>query len=387
MHVTIRQLNRVLGSLLLIAALVGCEARGEKAAQAEPPPPEVDVARVQAEEVVLWSSFTGRVAAPQTVQLRPRVNGYIERITFTEGDLVKEGDVLLQIDKRPYQAREQLAQAELASAQSQLKLASSEALRADKLWKRQAISREELEQRNAAVMAARAAVDAASANLQSAQLELEFTQVKAPITGRIGRAEVTRGNLARADTTVLARLVSVDPLYVYFESDQATARTNPFDADAQVPVRVRVNEQSQKSVTGHLDFVDNQYDSGTGTLQYRAVIANPGNRFKPGQFARVEMPVGRASKAILVDQKAVLTDQDRRYVYVLGRDDKVARRFVEVGRHFDGLLVVNEGLQDGERVVVNGLQNITFPGMRVAPKLVDMRSDQKLPVLADNTPH
>lgn len=383
MHITVRQIQQSLGSMLLVATLVGCEARGEKDAQAAPPLPEVDVARVQAEDVVLWNAFSGRVEAPQTVELRPRISGYIERVAFSEGSLVEEGDVLLEIDKRPYAARVRLAEAELASVQSRLELATSEMQRAENLWKRQAISREEFEQRNSALMAARAAVDAASANIENAQLELEHTQIRAPITGRIGRAEVTRGNLAMADMTVLANIVSVDPLYVYFESDEATARINPLDTEAKVPVRIRVDAQGQEYITGHLDFIDNRYDSHTGTLQYRAVIANPDNRFKPGQFARVEMPVDRASRAILLDQKAVLTDQDRRYVYVLDADDKASRRFVEVGRRFDGLVVVGEGLQDGERVVVNGLKKIIFPGMQVAPHLVAMRPDQILSAQID----
>lgn len=382
---TAKQVCRSLGCLLIAAALAGCEAKGAEGNAVVPPPPQVDVVEVRAERVVLWSSFTGRIAAPETVNLRPRVSGYIERADFTEGELVQEGDVLFEIDKRPYQAREQLTKAELTRAQSHLKLSSSEAARARKLWEQRAISREEFEQRDAAVMAARAAVDAATANLESAQLDLSYTEIKAPITGRIGRAELTRGNLATADTTLLASIVSVDPLYVYFQSDQATAQINPFGDEGQIPVRVRFNEQSQEYVTGLLDFVNNRYDSGTGTLQYRALIANPDNRLKPGQFARVEMPIDQYSQSILLDQKAVLTDQNRRYVYVVDGDNKVARRFVQVGSRVGGLLVVGKGLEHGEQVVVNGLQKIMFPGMQVTPQLVDMRPEHTLPVLADST--
>lgn len=367
---------------MLIAALAGCEARGEKAAIQAPPPPEVDVARVQEAEVTLWNAFTGRVAAQQAVELRSRVNGYIERIAFVEGNLVEEGDVLIEIDKRPYQARLRLAEAELASAQSHYELAGSEMQRAENLWQRQAISREEFEQRSAAVNAARAAVDAASANIESAQLELEYTSIRAPITGRIGRAEITRGNLAMADSTLLARIVSVDPIHVYFESDGVTAQSNPVDAGVQIPVRIRLDE-NQAYVTGQLDFIDNRYDTGTGTLQYRAVIPNPDNQLRPGQFARVEMPVNQAGRTVLLDQKAVLTDQDRRYVWVLDDDDRVTQRFVDVGRRHDGLVVVGDGLKDGERVVVNGLKKIMFAGMQVAPQLVDMRADQMVSALTD----
>ena len=218
---------------------------------------------------------------------------------------------------------------------------------------------------------AQAAVNAAAAALQSAQLDLEYTQIKAPVSGRIGRAEVTLGNLATADATLLATLVSVDPLYVYFESDQQTVQDNPHGQ--AVPVRIGLSGRQNFPYQGQLDFVDNQYNPRTGTLQYRARVANPDGKLRPGQFARVEMPVAAASAALLVDQKAVLTDQDRRYLYVLGDDNKVERRIVETGRRVDGLLVIIEGLTAGERVVVNGLQKIAFPGIEVAPQQVAMR--------------
>ncbi|HIZ49796.1 MAG TPA: efflux RND transporter periplasmic adaptor subunit [Candidatus Pseudomonas excrementavium] len=374
MHtITFNQAKVALLGLLLLLTLAGCDAQGQAQDNATPPPPEVEVAEVHAEPVTLWGAFSGRVEAPQTVELRPRVSGYIDQLNFEEGELVKEGDVLFVIDPRPYQARVQLAQAELARMRSQLALASSEAARSAQLWERRAISREEFEQRNAAKTMAQAAVNAAAAALQSAQLDLEYTQVKAPVSGRIGRAEVTLGNLATADATLLATLVSVDPLYVYFESDQQTVQDNPHGQ--AVPVRIGLSGRQNFPYQGQLDFVDNQYNPRTGTLQYRARVANPDGKLRPGQFARVEMPVATASAALLVDQKAVLTDQDRRYLYVLGDDNKVERRIVETGRRVDGLLVITEGLAAGERVVVNGLQKITFPGIEVVPQQVAMRRD------------
>lgn len=371
MHaITFNPARVALSGALLLLALAGCDARGQDQSSA-PPPPEVEVAEVKAESVTLWGAFSGRVEAPQTVELRPRVSGYIEQVHFEEGELVKEGAVLFVIDPRPYQARVQLAQAELARMRSQLTLASSEAARSQQLWERRAISREEFEQRNAAKTMAQAAVNAAAATLQSAELDLEYTQVKAPVSGRIGRAGVTRGNLATADATLLATLVSVDPLYVYFESDQQTAENNPHGQ--AVPVRIGLSGQQDFPYQGQLDFIDNQYNPHTGTLQYRAQVANPDGALRPGQFARVEMPVASASAALLVDQKAVLTDQDRRYLYVLGDDDKVERRTVKTGRRVDGLLVITDGLIEGERVVVNGLHKIGFPGMEVVPQQVAMR--------------
>ena len=374
MHtITFNQAKVALLGLLLLLTLAGCDAQGQAQDNATPPPPEVEVAEVHAEPVTLWGAFSGRVEAPQTVELRPRVSGYIDQLNFEEGELVKEGDVLFVIDPRPYQARVQLAQAELARMRSQLALASSEAARSAQLWERRAISREEFEQRNAAKTMAQAAVNAAAAALQSAQLDLGYTQVKAPVSGRIGRAEVTLGNLATADATLLATLVSVDPLYVYFESDQQTVQDNPHGQ--AVPVRIGLSGRQNFPYQGRLDFVDNQYNPRTGTLQYRARVANPDGKLRPGQFARVEMPVATASAALLVDQKAVLTDQDRRYLYVLGDDNKGERRIVETGRRVDGLLVITEGLAAGERVVVNGLQKITFPGIEVVPQQVAMRRD------------
>lgn len=373
---TIRRLSWFAGFALALATLAGCEAQGEEAAAATPPAPEVDVVQLQAEDVLLWASFTGRIAAPETVDLRPRVSGYIHAIGFVEGDLVQAGDVLFQIDPRPYAAREQLAQAELARVKSQWQLADAEVKRAQQLWEKRAISREELDQRNAAFTAATAAVDAAAAELATAQLNLEYTQIKAPVSGRIGRAQVTVGNLATADATTLANIVSVNPLYVYFEGDQASV-TNVSSSLAATPVRVKHQHQDQaeRYTTGHLDFIDNHYDRDTGTLQFRAVIDNTDGRFKPGQFARVEMPVGEAGATLLVDDKAVLADQDRRYVYVVNEDNTVARRYVELGRQFNGERVITAGLQSGDTVVVNGLQRITFPGMEVSPQVLASAPD------------
>lgn len=367
---TFKEARVTLLGALLLALMAGCDAQGQ--ASATPPPaPEVEVAIVQPEPVTLWGEFSGRVEAPQTVELRPRVSGYIDQVQFEEGELVTEGDVLFVIDPRPYEAQVQLAQAELARMRSQLTLAGSEADRSAQLWERRAISREEFEQRNAARTMAQAAVNAAAAALQSAQLDLEYTRITAPVSGRIGRAEVTRGNLANADSTLLSTLVSVDPLYVYFESDQQTVQGNPHGEN--VPVRIGLTGQDDFPYRGQLDFVDNQYNPRTGTLQYRAEVANPDGALRPGQFARVEMPVASARAALLVDQKAVMTDQDRRYLYVLSDDNRAERRVVETGRRIDGLLVISEGLAAGDRVVVNGLQKIAFPGIEVVPELVSMR--------------
>lgn len=371
--------GRILGlAIALTILLSGCEAQSDEA-MAMPPPPEVDVAEVIVEPVTLWESFTGRVASPETVDLRPRVSGYIDEVAFEEGELVQAGDLLFQIDPRPYKAREQAARAELALANSQLELARSEAGRAKTLLESRAISREEYDQRNAALMSARAQVQAAQAALDTAELDLQYTRVTAPVSGRAGRALVTRGNLANADQSLLTTVVSVDPVHVYFEADEKSAFSSQQLPDNGHPrgVRIALGGDDSSQYQGELDFVDNHLNPGTGTLQYRAVLNNPEGLIKPGQFARVEMPVAKLDRALLVSHKAVLTDQDRRYVYVVDENNLVAARQVTTGRQVDDLLVIREGLNSGDMVIINGVQKVYGPGMEVNPHLVAMReSDQ-----------
>ncbi|MDV2078037.1 efflux RND transporter periplasmic adaptor subunit [Marinobacter xestospongiae] len=371
-----RRRSPLAGGLALVLAifLSGCEAQSEEA-MAMPPPPEVDVAQVLAEPVTLWQSFTGRVAATDAVMLRPRVSGYIQQVAFDEGALVEAGDLLFQIDPRPYQARVQAAQAELAQANSQLELARSEAGRARSLLKSRAISQEEYDQRDAALMGAQASVAAARAALTSAELDLEYTRVTAPVSGRAGRALVTRGNLANADQTELTTVVSVDPMYVYFEADEQTAAASQALLAAGGPqtVKIQLGNDGDQPLSGELDFIDNQLNASTGTLQYRAVLANPGERLKPGQFARVEMPVAQLDQALMVNRKAVLTDQDRRFVYVINDQNQATPRHVTVGRQVDDLMVIRDGLANGDRVIVNGVQKVFYPGMEVSPQQVAMR--------------
>ncbi|MDX1757409.1 MAG: efflux RND transporter periplasmic adaptor subunit [Marinobacter sp.] len=380
--------SAIAGGLALVMALLltGCEAQSEETTMM-PPPPQVDVAQVLAEPVTLWQSFTGRVAATDTVVLRPRVSGYIQQVAFEEGALVEAGDLLFQIDPRPYQARVQAARAELAQARSRLELARSEAGRASSLLESRAISREEYDQRHAALMGAQAAVEAARAALTTAELDLEYTRVTAPVSGRAGRALVTRGNLANADRTELTTVVSVDPMYVCFEADEQTAAGSQslLANNQHQTVRVRLGDDREQALTGELDFIDNQLDASTGTLQYRAVLSNPAERLKPGQFARVEMPVAQLDRALLVNRKAVLTDQDRRFVYVVDDRNQASPRHVTVGRQVGELMVIRDGLQDGDQVIVNGVQKVFYPGMEVSPQQVAMReapAGDEAPVLA-----
>ncbi|MFS8171695.1 efflux RND transporter periplasmic adaptor subunit [Vreelandella titanicae] len=359
--------------LLLMALLTGCEAKSEEAASASPPPPpEVEVAEVTAQPVVLSESFTGRVEAAETVELRSRVSGYIQEVAFEEGELVELGDLLFLIDPRPYQARVNAAQADLAQARSQQAQAGSEAERARVLLGRQAISQEVHDQRQSALSNARAMVDAAEAALQTAELDLEYTRITAPVSGRVGRAMVTRGNLASADQSLLTTLVSIDPIHVYFEADEqaAFASQTLLTGDASNNLNIELGGDPQRQYKGTLDFIDNRLNPNTGTLQFRAVLDNPDGRIRPGEFARVEMPVARLDQALLVDGKAVLTDQDRRYVYVVDENNLAQRRQVDTGRRVDERTVISEGLAAGDRVIVNGVQKVFMPGMEVSPQTV-----------------
>lgn len=286
--------------------------------------------------------------------------------------------MLFEIDPRPYRAQLRAAEADLARARSEMTLAENRAGRAERLLNSRAISREEYDERMAARDSARAAVNAAEAALENARLDLQYTVIEAPISGRVGRAFVTRGNLANADQTLLTTLVSVDPMYVYFESDQRTfVDSHTFFTPEQRPqVRIGLAGEDDYPHSGELDFIDNQLNSHTGTLQFRAVIPNPQGTFKPGQFARVKMPAEQLAHAMLVNSRAVLTDQDRRYVYLVNDKNITERREVVVGPQQDGLTVIRSGLRPGERVVINGLQKIYFPGMPVQPELVAMRGSE-----------
>jgi multidrug efflux system membrane fusion protein len=364
-------------SLLFAAVITACSSQAEPAA-GMPPPPEVSVAQVLSKQVSEWDDFTGRVTAIETVELRPRVSGYVERVAYKEGQEVKKGDLLFVIDQRRYKAQLDQAQADLERARAEARLAQTQDARAQTLVEAKAISREEFETRRAATTQGNAAVRAAEAAVANAQLDLQFTQVRSPINGRAGRAAVTEGNLAQADSTLLTTLVSQDPVFVYFEADeqsflryQALARDGK-RAQSQNPVRVGLANEQGYPHEGTVDFTDNQVDSATGTIRARAVLRNPDRIFTPGLFARVQLEGSSSVKAMLIDEKAVLTDQDRKYVYVLGPKNAATRKDVQLGRIVDGLRVVDSGLAPTDKVIVHGVQKVFFPGMPVSPKQIAM---------------
>lgn len=377
----------VLG-LLAAAVLAACSSQAAPGGDAAPPP-QVSVAPVLERPVVPWDEYTGRVVAADTVDMRARVSGYIERVAFTEGDEVQKGDLLFVIDQRPYRASLEGAQAQLAQAESEAELASSRDARANELLEVSAISREEYEARRASSAQAAAAVRAAQAAVTAARLDLQFTEVRSPIDGRAGRALVTAGNLAQADATVLTTVVSLDPVHVYFETDeqsflgyQALARSGQ-RASGGNAVRVGLANEQGHPHRGEVDFTSNQADPGTGTIRVRAVVPNPERIFTPGLYARVQLQAASSADALLIDERAVLTDQDRKYVYVLGEDNQAERRDIVPGGMADGLRVVEDGLATGDRLIVHGVQKVFFPGMPVSPVAIAMGDPPGQAQLAD----
>ena len=345
-----------------------------------PPPAQVTVAPALGREVTEWDEFTGHFESVDAVEIRPRVSGFVQRVAFTEGAIVRRGDPLFYIDARPYEADVARAQAELTRARTRAELAQGEHERAQRLVATQAISREELDARSSGRAEAEATIKAAEAALATAKLNLEWTVVRSPIAGRVGRAAVTPGNLVQAgppSATLLTTIVSLDPIYVYFDSDEQAylkyVRTMR-GTSAKLPVSIGLTNEQGYPHKGTLDFVDNQIDPDAGTIRARAVVPNPTGLFVPGLFARVRLE-GRESRPVtLIQDAAIGTDQDRKYVLILKPDSSVEYRPVQTGRLVDGLRVVNNGLAPGENVVINGLMRVR-PGMKVLAKQSTMAGD------------
>jgi len=336
--------------------------------------PQVTVAPAVERVVADWDEFTGHFEAVNSVEVRPRIGGLVERVGFVEGALVRQGDVLFVIDSRPYQAEVARAEAVLAQARTRNQLAGMEVERAQKLVNSQAISREELDARTSGRAEGDAGVRAAEAAVRVARLNLEWTVVRAPISGRVGRAEITAGNIVQAGPTLLTTIVSLDPIYVYFDTDEA-AYLKYMSAQGAGPngreVLVGLANESGFPHQGRLNFVDNQVNGASGTIRARAVLSNPTGQFTPGLFARVRLLGGQRHPATLVQDAAIGTDQDRKFVLVLKSDTTVEYRPVTTGRVVEGLRAIQSGLKPGERVVINGLMRVR-PGMKVAATTVPM---------------
>ena len=378
-HSLLASLRAGLSAIAMVVMTTVITACSNSQADAPPPPPpEVDAAQVVIKSVHQWDEFTGRIAAIGAVDIRPRVSGYIDRIAFKEGDMVKAGDLLFVIDPRPYRATYDSAVAQLERARASAQLAEAQYKRGESLIKTGAISIDTYDTRGAALGQNSADVHGAEAALATAKLNLDFTEVRSPIAGRVSRALLTLGNLAQADQTVLTSVVSQDPVYVYFQPDEQSflgyrelARKGE-RANSDNPVRVGLASETGFPHSGTVDFVNNQIDAATGTINVRATVPNPDGVFVPGLYARVQLEGRAEHMAMLIDDKAIMTDQDRKYVYVLGPEDKAKRKDIVLGRVHDGLRVVQSGLDANDKVIVAGLQKIFAPDTKVKPNSVAM---------------
>ncbi|WP_160287480.1 multidrug efflux RND transporter periplasmic adaptor subunit MexE [Pseudomonas knackmussii] len=383
-----RPLNTLRIPLALAAVLVlsAC-GKAQDTAQSMPAP-KVSVAEVIEQPINEWDEFTGRLEAPESVELRPRVSGYIDKVTFREGALVKKGDLLFQIDPRPFQAEVHRLEAQLQQAKANQVRTANEASRGDRLRATNAISAELADARSAAATEARAQVAATQAELDNARLNLSFTQITAPIDGRVSRADVTAGNLVNTGETLLTTLVSTDKVYAYFDADERVylkymklARSGGPNARGASPVYLGLTGEDGFPHLGQLDFLDNQVNPATGTIRGRAVFDNKEGLYTPGLYARLKLVGSGTYPAALIKDEAVGTDLGKKFVLVVGADSKVAYRSIELGPKLEGLRIVRSGLAKGDRIVVNGLQRVR-PGAQVEAQGVPMASPDTLAALA-----
>jgi RND family efflux transporter MFP subunit len=371
--------------LSLVAALflVACSTSQPQGPGGPPPPPQVSVAPVIEKVVNDWDEFTGRLEAVERVEIRPRISGYIEKMYFQQGAEVKKGDLLFEIDPRPLQAELARAEAELVRANTRLDLAQRDLARAEELVQSKAISQQGYEQLTSGRQDSDAAVKAAQAAVLTARLNFDYTKIRSPINGRTSRAEVTAGNLVAgggAGSTLLTTVVSLDPIYAYFEGDEqvylkyaelSRRGERPSSREKRNPIYLGLSSEEGHPHQGYVDFVDNALNPQTGTIRARAVFDNKDRLFTPGLFARLKLVGSGTYRAMLVNDRAIGTDQSKKFVLVVGADNKALYREVKLGPVIDGLRVVKQGLNRGEMIVVNGLQRVR-PGDAVTPQTVSM---------------
>jgi RND family efflux transporter MFP subunit len=378
---------------LAVVPLGGCsKSASEDMAQ---PPLAVSVSLPIERQVTDYQNFTGRMAATNMVQVRARVTGYLDKVNFKDGDLVKEKDVLVEIDPRVYQAAYEQAEANVAQYEARVIRLQAEYDRARALFGRGTISREDFEKYNGDLKEGQATLNSNRALLRSAKLNLDFTRVLAPVSGRISRRNVDFGNLVKADDTVLTNIVTQDPIYVNFDIDDqaylqiermvregkigAPASTDGKSKDgvgvaaahAQVPVQLGLINEKGYPHGGTIDFVDNQIDAGTATMRMRGILDNKDGLFTPGLFVRVRLPMDEPHKAVLITDRAVDTDQGQKVVYVVVKDNVVEKRQVQLGGIHDGLREIISGIRPGDQVIVDGIQRVRA-GAKVNPKIVEM---------------
>ncbi|WP_266065278.1 efflux RND transporter periplasmic adaptor subunit [Brucella intermedia] len=371
-----------------LLALVSSAAVSQAAAQsAQVPAPQVPVAEVITRKVAPSVEFTGHTEAISAVELRPRVGGAIDDVSVPEGGLVRPGDLLFQIDPRPFQVALDAAEAQLQQAKVLLDQAEIDFRRAERLAPNGTVSRKTFDDAQAVRRQRQAQVEIAKAAVAAAELDLSFTRVTAPIAGRVDRVLVTEGNLVTGGNagaaTLLTTIISTDPLYVYFDIDEATylgfvAHARASDSGrvgGRLPVQVGLMTDMGFPNVGELDFLGNRVDRSTGTIRARAVVRSLDGRLTPGLFTRVKLVTAEPAQTVLIDEQAIGTDQGRRYVLALGAENKAEYRPVELGPMIDGLRVVSSGLKSGEKIIIKGLVR---PGMQVDPQTVSMLSGQSV---------
>ena len=391
-----KRLAVTIGSALVAAAAIAAATLialhgGEVTASEQPvdaPAVPVSVATVIQAPVTAWEEYSGRLEAIEHVDIRSRVSGAVQGVHFREGSIVKAQDLLLTIDPAPYAAQVERAQAQVAAADARLTHWRGEQQRAERLWQEQAIAQRELDERTNGLHEAEANLRAAQASLSSARLDLSYTQVRAPIGGRVGKVEVTVGNLVAAGpgAPVLTTLVSVSPIYASFDVDEQVVVRALQDVVGpqgdrsridRIPVRMGTAATDGTPFEGKLQLIDNKVDPKSGTVRVRAHFDNAQGALIPGQFAKMRLGRAKATEALLISDRAVGTDQSKKFVMVVGSDNKAVYRQVTLGAAVDGLRVVTDGLKPDERIVINGLQRVR-PGTLVAP--------QQAPMVAQSDP-
>jgi membrane fusion protein, multidrug efflux system len=373
----IRVFPRLLALIGAAAVLAAC---GQGQQQAAPSPPKVTVAKPTKRTIVDQDEYVGRFVAIDVVEVRARVSGYLDKVHFQDGQIVNQGDLLFTIDKRPFQNTLDQARANLETAKSNVVFTQSDLTRGQQLLRDRTISEQIFEQRSQAFRNAQSAVAASEAMIRQAELDLEFTELRAPVTGRIGDRRVTPGNLVTGgtggSTTLLGIIVSTDPIRLEFTFDEASllryerlAREGRSDVTNRngLPVRLKLIDEHDFAHEGVMEFIDNVIDRSTGTIRGRAQLSNSDRLFTPGMFARVQVPASAPHETLLIPDVAIATEQVRKFVYVVDKDNIARQRFVTLGQVLDNLRVIKDGLSADDRVVVNGLMRVR-PGQKVTPE-------------------
>lgn len=360
---------RLYAGMALCGTLFLAACQGEAPQMQAAPPPTVTVSQPLVRNIADWDEFVGRFEAIEQVDLKPRISGYLVEVGFRDGSFVNRGDLLFRIDPRPFEARVNEAQSRLRSAETRLGNANTELDRARGLLELQAVSQEEFDTLDAAVLVAESEVAAARASLRSAELDLEYTRITAPVSGRVSSRRVDVGNTVKADDTLLTTIVSIDPIHFVFQSSEAVylryRRANPEGLEG-APVRIRLQDETEAGWEGELEFFDNAISGGSGTIQGRALIPNPDGFLLPGMFGNLQLQATRPYDGILLPDSAIGTRGAQRLVFIVNSDNVVEARPVELGQLVDGLRVIRSGLQGNETVVINGIQR-AIPGGTVQP--------------------